>query len=88
MIAAISLISIHAPAWGATFLSNPKLTILFNISIHAPAWGATGMGKTSFTGWKNFNPRTRVGCDQIYREFTAAKGHFNPRTRVGCDCHL
>ena len=34
------IISIHAPAWGATF-SLHKPTIFLQISIHAPAWGAT-----------------------------------------------
>ena len=35
-----AVISIHAPAWGATkiFLKNFQATC---ISIHAPAWGAT-----------------------------------------------
>ena len=33
-------ISIHAPAWGATY--HPECSLqLRNISIHAPAWGAT-----------------------------------------------
>ena len=33
-------VSIHAPAWGATFtLSNTLLGAY--VSIHAPAWGAT-----------------------------------------------
>ena len=34
------LVSIHAPAWGAT--EGPGLTLdEFLVSIHAPAWGAT-----------------------------------------------
>ena len=34
----------------------------------------------------SFNPRTRVGCDQVLRDqgVEPDKG-FNPRTRVGCD---
>ena len=38
-----ALVSIHAPAWGAT----PGLHSsggVFNVSIHAPAWGATRRG--------------------------------------------
>ena len=35
-----SLISIHAPVWGATFLPIKK-SHSFVISIHAPVWGAT-----------------------------------------------
>ena len=34
------LVSIHAPAWGATGESFAKPTGLM-VSIHAPAWGAT-----------------------------------------------
>ena len=34
------IISIHAPAWGATRRFNSSHTAL-SISIHAPAWGAT-----------------------------------------------
>ena len=35
-----SCVSIHAPAWGATFQSQPAATG-GHVSIHAPAWGAT-----------------------------------------------
>ena len=34
-----------------------------DISIHAPAWGATHGTATAYAVIKNFNPRTRVGCD-------------------------
>ena len=34
-------VSIHAPAWGATYLDNPSFAA-YRVSIHAPAWGATG----------------------------------------------
>src|SRR5690349_18471358 len=39
--ALLPVVSIHAPAWGATCrwgLARPRSTV----SIHAPAWGATG----------------------------------------------
>ena len=35
-----SVVSIHAPAWGATKTAQMK-DIHFIVSIHAPAWGAT-----------------------------------------------
>ena len=35
-----SLVSIHAPAWGATFV-HLAFSIPSAVSIHAPAWGAT-----------------------------------------------
>ena len=47
--------------WGAT-LVYPKITDLKRISIHAPVWGATVRTVTTVTT-VNFNPRTRVGCD-------------------------
>ena len=36
----LSVISIHAPAWGATLHHSLHVRSL-RISIHAPAWGAT-----------------------------------------------
>ena len=34
------LVSIHAPAWGATLRIEGVITLRL-VSIHAPAWGAT-----------------------------------------------
>ena len=78
-------ISIHAPARGATPADYCVHTIHESISIHAPARGATkykedeirrkkisihapARGATRETGYRtsrsrNFNPRTREGCD-------------------------
>ncbi|EEX75944.1 hypothetical protein SELSPUOL_02672 [Selenomonas sputigena ATCC 35185] len=42
------MISIHAPAWGATCRFQAELPNIV-ISIHAPAWGATsfnGVGES------------------------------------------
>ena len=39
---AVSVVSIHAPAWGATHDDKPALWKC-RVSIHAPAWGATPM---------------------------------------------
>ena len=36
----IYIVSIHAPAWGAT-VAVPLTTKDKDVSIHAPAWGAT-----------------------------------------------
>ena len=38
--ALFSAVSIHAPAWGATLLLGPAISLQI-VSIHAPAWGAT-----------------------------------------------
>ncbi|MHB9293880.1 hypothetical protein Holit_02999 [Hollandina sp. SP2] len=34
-------VSIHAPAWGATYRALERNVIALRVSIHAPAWGAT-----------------------------------------------
>ncbi|MHB9293883.1 hypothetical protein Holit_03002 [Hollandina sp. SP2] len=34
-------VSIHAPAWGATYIFFNRHHICREVSIHAPAWGAT-----------------------------------------------
>ena len=36
---------------------------------------------------RDFNPRTRVGCDVIPRDELRGGLDFNPRTCVGCDLH-
>ncbi len=57
------LVSIHAPAWGAT----GKLYLLDEIvlvSIHAPAWGATYPGRAVGSSNASFNPRPRMGGDK------------------------
>ena len=59
----LHVISIHAPAWGATRRSGDPGSLGIHISIHAPAWGATILGISSSPTTPNFNPRTRTGCD-------------------------
>ena len=36
------------------------------ISIHAPTWGATSAASRCSRSGRNFNPRTHVGCDEVY----------------------
>jgi len=55
-------VSIHAPAWGATF-SVPDYKLLPGVSIHAPAWGATLHFLHKRGAHRRFNPRARVGRD-------------------------
>ena len=55
------LVSIHAPARGATMSKGNQMSI-FDVSIHAPARGATHCCAI-FTLDYCFNPRTRTGCD-------------------------
>ena len=78
-------VSIHAPAWGATFCLQ-LAPDLFAVSIHAPAWGATRAAEGAGLGAAGFNPRTRVGCDATSTTWCRPWWRsFNPRTRVGCD---
>ena len=59
------LVSIHAPAWGATpyplrYLSRQKC---FNPRTRV---GCDNANESPFRLMKCFNPRTRVGCDDIW----------------------
>ena len=60
------LISIHAPAKGATCGAEVAV-LLVRISIHAPAKGATRAERTYHGTHHNFNPRSREGSDQAQR---------------------
>mgnify|MGYP001199814199 CR=1 FL=1 len=78
------MVSIHAPAWGAT-AAIIKLWGGKDVSIHAPAWGATpALTRPSIAG-AGFNPRARVGRDTGKLGVTAKATGFNPRARVGRD---
>ena len=55
-------ISIHAPVKGATSVDVAH-SIIDGISIHAPVKGATAYSLATITFLRNFNPRTREGCD-------------------------
>ena len=79
------LISIHAPAWGATVVPS-WFVYGQHISIHAPAWGATSdvaVVKAGLNVFQSTHPRgvrlLIVVC-VLYKILD-----FNPRTRVGCD---
>ena len=69
------VVSIHAPAWGATMRTN-RYRRFFEVSIHAPAWGATRNIRGNHLALVGFNPRTRVGCDARSRRSTANAMRF------------
>ena len=76
-------VSIHAPAWGAT--SSSLLTgvsVMFQSTHpHGVRRCCSEMGK-----WQGcFNPRTRMGCDNMGSALQNILPCFNPRTRMGCD---
>ena len=57
-------ISIHAPVKGATKKLGGGFTVAYMISIHAPVKGATAAIDDDAPARRNFNPRTREGCDK------------------------
>ena len=79
-----SVISIHAPTWGAT---NSRLSGHLNhtISIHAPTWGATRSEISSFDllRFQSTHPRGVRPAEDWDKIFLLS--NFNPRTHVGCD---
>ena len=82
--ATYDVISIHAPARGATY------NIFFNvsqerISIHAPARGATHCRINCYNDASYFNPRSRKGSDAFDMPDTDESHNFNPRSRKGSD---
>ena len=80
-----TLVSIHAPAWGATkkLVNSKNMTKMFQ-STHPR--GVRPLGSSLFPAPQNcFNPRTRVGCDTSVFAYFPIITSFNPRTRVGCD---
>ena len=77
-------ISIHAPAKGATALSQ-IFALYPMISIHAPAKGATRSSSSVFADCKDFNPRSREGSDEYYNLYGGRGSDFNPRSREGSD---
>ena len=69
------IISIHAPAWGATGTEGNTDTDN-HISIHAPAWGATYGIWYGWCGYCYFNPRSRMGSDNTPFYLKALNGIF------------
>ena len=65
-VAPVHSISIHAPAWGATKVLF-KICLGLDISIHAPAWGATTRRWGRLETYGDFNPRSRMGSDGVYK---------------------
>ena len=48
---------------GVRLLAPGIWSIIIHISIHAPTWGATTGKGNKASSWKDFNPRTHMGCD-------------------------
>ena len=81
--APITLVSIHAPTWGATstwrFSGKGK-----HVSIHAPTWGATH-APAPYLFYKRFQSTHPRGVRPQAQNAILSTTSFNPRTHVGCD---
>ena len=53
--------------------SGVKRPAFSEISIHAPARGATSITPVQLRSVRNFNPRTRTGCDLIIRSSAVSR---------------
>ena len=85
----LGIISIHAPARGATFKYLKNSVIEVCISIHAPARGATQISVSLYIIYIHFNPRSREGSDSVSPiRRRATFDNFNPRSREGSDLPL
>ena len=79
------VVSIHAPAWGATSLSCVVCGRM-TVSIHAPAWGATRVLHLRAFAVGQFQSTHPRGVRPVKkRQVMIHSPRFNPRTRVGCD---
>ena len=78
------VISIHAPTWGATWITIIDFLIRPGFQSTHPR----GVRRSSHyikPQVSHFNPRTHVGCDNCFRGWKSMGFYFNPRTHVGCD---
>ncbi len=80
----VQLISIHAPAWGATYHIDYLLSTLFYFNPRTRMGCDTKYATVTGSSW-DFNPRTRMGCDHTLQRPWYVRMDFNPRTRMGCD---
>ena len=78
------LVSIHAPAWGAT-CGQPAEPDHQPVSIHAPAWGATQRARFAFAMMQVSIHAPAWGATGTAYWLPRQATCFNPRTRVGCD---
>ena len=78
------LVSIHAPARGATQKHSRRgpRGSRFNPRTRA---GCDTIIIPDLSDVPCFNPRTRAGCDRVRQLRQGDKESFNPRTRAGCD---
>ncbi len=77
------LVSIHAPAWGAT--REISIQDIRNQFQSTRPHGARPTWRKSFPWLSGFNPRARMGRDGFKRPAIVQVDRFNPRARMGRD---
>ena len=80
------LISIHAPARGATLTTLQILTHINHFNPRSRK-GSDGKSISEGTVQQDFNPRSRKGSDINGAYFIGHSQDFNPRSRKGSDAH-
>jgi len=78
------IVSIHAPAWGATLHSTCRC-VRYYVSIHAPAWGATHVYAFARVCCGVSIHAPAWGATHCVSPPTHSHLRFNPRSRVGSD---
>ena len=81
------MVSIHAPARGATRAFSIWSNYYKGVSIHAPARGATIAYLQSIRSIRGFNSRSREGSDGSRPPCRGCPRRFNSRSREGSDIH-
>ena len=77
------VVSIHAPTWGATIVTQ-RLHLPLQFQSTHPR-GVRPYTAHGCRMYRCFNPRTHVGCDDYQVSVVRNLDRFNPRTHVGCD---
>ncbi len=80
-----SQVSIHAPAWGATYIRRDVSRPLEQVSIHAPAWGATSACAYTRRRLPVSIHAPAWGATNLDILRATGSDGFNPRARVGRD---
>ncbi|EFK09572.1 conserved domain protein [delta proteobacterium NaphS2] len=82
-VSGVALVSIHAPAWGAT-CKDLLIIQRLQVSIHAPAWGATLLRQRQAFA-SSFQSTPPHGGRQELAPTAQPSSCFNPRPRMGGD---
>ena len=82
-----TLVSIHAPARGATASSSSHQAASSSFQSTLPRGERPDAHVRLVVAVQRFNPRSREGSDTTPPVHPATTRRFNPRSREGSDCH-